>query len=525
MLKTLPILSIALSLFASFARAGVSDATNLDQGWRLWLDPKAAWQDDTLYLPEDVKLANMPVNPPTGGWPVLDDKAGIGVSLPATVEEFYWNKPPSRTADSTKPSEIVEAEGYYQGVSWWVRPFTPPALRPGERLVFHFPAARLRAEVYVNGKLVGYNIISEAPFDADATDAIKPGEKNELAVRITNPGGKLDWIDFQTMPWGKYTLPATHAFGGLAGGVEMQVRGPVSVSDLAVFNKPDPRSVQLQAEVSSTGKAYDGPVNFSIARDGKVVFQASKDVHVPAGETVTASVEATVPDAQLWDIDQPNLYQASATLPDVAHSDRETTFGFRWFDVKGLGTDAKLVLNGRRIVPRSSISWGFWAPNGMFPDQAAAEREIAAMKAFGLDALQNHRHMPKAVVLDAFDRAGFMRYCEAGSGVFVYEPAKQEPPRTERSGRLRRQAGRTRFPQPLPARQGTGHDPRLPLAPEREPLDAPERGQPRGEQSAHALRAPENARGRPVAHRRPQVRREHPEPGVVPALQRQMDDG
>ena len=63
---------VSLLLFVSFARADVSDASNLDQGWRLWLDPKAAWQDDTLYLPEDVKLANLPVNPPTGGWAVLN---------------------------------------------------------------------------------------------------------------------------------------------------------------------------------------------------------------------------------------------------------------------------------------------------------------------------------------------------------------------------------------------------------------------------------------------------------------------
>ena len=416
--------------FAASARADVSDARNLDQGWRLWLDPKAAWQDDTLYLPEEVKLTNLPVNPPTGGWPVLDDQAGASVSLPATVEEFHWNKPPARTASSKNPSAIVAVDGYYQGVSWWYRTFTPPALRPGERLVFHFPGARLRAEVYVNGKLVGYTIISEAPFTADATDAINPGGTNLLAVRITNPGGNLDWIDFHTMRWGKYTLPETHAFGGLSGGVEMQVRAAVSVSDLAVFNQPAPRSVHLQAEISSTGQAYDGPVNFSIARESKVVFQESKNVHIPAGETVTTSMDATVPDAQLWDIDQSNLYQATATLPGLAHSDRSTTFGFRWFEVTGLGTDAKLRLNGRRIVPRSSISWGFWAPNGIFPDEAAVGREIAAMKALGLDTLQNHRHMPKAIVLDGFDRVGFMRYCEAGGGVFTYESAKQEPPQT-----------------------------------------------------------------------------------------------
>lgn len=431
MMKILSIAYILVFLTCiPLARADVSDSVSLDQGWRLWLDPKAAWQDDTLYLPEEVNLTNLPVNPPTGGWAVLNDQAGMGVSLPATVEEYYFNKPPARTADSTAPSAIVTADGYYQGVSWWYRPFTPPALRPGERLVFYFPGARLRAEVYVNGKLAGYNIISEAPFTADATSAIKAGKKNLLAVRITNPGGRLDWMDFLTMTWGKYTLPATHAFGGLAGGVEMQVRAPVSVSDLAVFNKPDPRSVHIQAEISSTGQAYDGPVNFSIARDRNVVFKQSINVDVPPGGTITTSIDATVTNSRLWDIDQPNLYQASAVLPAVAHSDRSTTFGFRWLEVKGLRTDAKLYLNGRRIVPRSSISWGFWAPNGIFPDEAAAGREIAAMKALGLDSLQNHRHMPKAVVLDAFDRVGFLRYCEAGGGVHTFQDAQSEPPHT-----------------------------------------------------------------------------------------------
>jgi len=47
-------------------------------------DPKAAWRDDKLYLPEDVILTNLPAHPPTGGWAALDDQAGIGVSLPAT---------------------------------------------------------------------------------------------------------------------------------------------------------------------------------------------------------------------------------------------------------------------------------------------------------------------------------------------------------------------------------------------------------------------------------------------------------
>ncbi len=45
-----------------------------DDGWRMWPDTDAAWQDDALYLPDEVDLARLPVQPPTGGWQVLNAK-------------------------------------------------------------------------------------------------------------------------------------------------------------------------------------------------------------------------------------------------------------------------------------------------------------------------------------------------------------------------------------------------------------------------------------------------------------------
>ncbi len=441
-LKTLFLMTSFMAGLLTLALVGGSQRTaqaaspgrpagNLNSGWRLLLDDQAKWQDDTLYLPDEVHMAQMPINPPTGGWASLSSSAGIPVTLPSTVEEHYWGKAPSGVPKSNSPTDIVNTQGNYLGVSWWYRPFNAPALRPGERLVFSFPGARMRAEVYVNGKLVGYNLITEAPFTADATQALKPGGPNLLAVRITNPGGRLDWIDFLTLQWGKYKIPASHGFGGMDGGVTMQVRGPDSVTDLAVLNTPSPRTVRLQAEVSSSGPAYNGLVTLAIQQQGKRVWSGTANVHIPAGGTAIVTQEAAVPGAQLWDLHHPALYQAVAALPTVNHSERSATFGFRWFTAQGIGTDAKLTLNGRRIVPRSSISWGFWAPNGMFPDQAAADREVAAVRALGLTGLQNHRHMPKPIVLDAFDRAGLLRYCEPGSGLFAVEEGQGESPSTQ----------------------------------------------------------------------------------------------
>jgi hypothetical protein len=63
-----------------------------DSGWRLWPDTQASWQNDTLYLPDQVNLSQLPVNAPTGGWDMLTSSNGISVKLPASVEQYYWGQ-------------------------------------------------------------------------------------------------------------------------------------------------------------------------------------------------------------------------------------------------------------------------------------------------------------------------------------------------------------------------------------------------------------------------------------------------
>jgi beta-galactosidase len=157
------ILFVTLTAGAVFSAVPVAPSKTLvsNSGWRLWLDTQASWQNDKLYLPDEVNLANMPVNPPTGGWNRLTSSAGIPVSLPGTVEEHYWGQFPARVIDPNNAGDVVRGNGSYTGVSWWYRSFVPPALKSREHLVFTFPGARLRAEVYVNGVLVGYNLIDD----------------------------------------------------------------------------------------------------------------------------------------------------------------------------------------------------------------------------------------------------------------------------------------------------------------------------------------------------------------------------
>lgn len=420
--------SIRLSFFLLLTAAlSVLRAEDISaSGWRLWPDQQAAWKDDAVYLPSEVDLSKMPVNPPTGGWQVLNDQQGIGVTLPSTVEEHFWGKlnggpRPYAKNEAQKGPQTSFPNGNYLGVSWWWKQIQVPDFKPGQRVIVSFRGARLRAEVYCNGKLCGYTIMTELPFTADLTDAVKAGQPAQLAIRITNPGGHLDWIDFASsrFDWGKYTFPPSRGFGGLDSDIQLDVRDDVSVTDLAAINKPDLHQVHLIAEVTAKTQPYSGPVKFAISREGKDVWSGDGTISVGPGQTKTVELDATVPSAEPWDLDHPNLYQAQATLEGLSASNRSVNFGFRFFTPEGIGSNAKLTLNGKRIVLRSAISWGFWGRNGLWPDHEMAEREVDDAKVMGLNCLQFHRNIGKPEVLDIQDAKGLLRYEEPGAGKFV----------------------------------------------------------------------------------------------------------
>jgi len=317
-------------------------------GWRLWPDTNASWANDTLYLPSDVVLSSLPVNPPTGGWGVLNNSQGIAVPLPSSVEQYYW-----------AAFGGTAFTGDYSGVAWWWKTFSVPVLQPGQRLTIKFRAARLRAEVYCNQKLCGYNIINEVPFEADVTSAVVPGATtNLLAVRITSPGGNLDWVDYGYMTWGSYSIPLSRGICGLDAGIVLEVCDPVAISDLAVFNDPNPNQVMLVGAVTNSGAlAYNGPLNLTIQDSNSIaIWQATNTISVPAGTLMSFTNFVLLPNATLWDITNPVLYQASAVIPADTNSAMNVNFGFRWFSPEGIGTNALFRLNGRRIVLRSAIS-------------------------------------------------------------------------------------------------------------------------------------------------------------------------
>jgi beta-galactosidase len=419
------------------AGAAVSDPDEIaiaDDGWRLIVDQQAAWKDDPVFLPADVQLRRLPVRAPSGGWAVLD--GGIPVTLPTTVEQHFWGKFSSRpyTADEYRyaDDDPVPQNGAYVGVSWWVKDIAIPVTAWARRAILTVRGARQRAEVFLNRKLVGYSMLAELPFDCDLTAAMKPGEINRLAIRITNPGGRYDWKDSGTVSWGGVKFYPGHGFGGLDRGLTLKLcPKPARIGDAWVLNTPEPNTVTGFIEVvlakppaSLEGLKAKASAKLFDANGAPVAAQVTVQSVERRGLTLLVKMRITAPGVQTWDFDTPNLYTVRFQwFEDVTAADhRQVRFGFRWFAPEGFGTDAVLKLNGRRIKVYSAISWGYWGFNGLWPTPELAQREVEAAKALGLNCLHFHRNLGRHDVLDRQDEAGLLRVMEPGAGRMAIGP-------------------------------------------------------------------------------------------------------
>lgn len=292
-----------------------------DDGWALWLDRDASWKNDSLYLPP-ADISKITVAEPTCGWDnlfsslrpesearevVKNKTLSLKVRVPGTVEEYYW--------DALSNNKGLGNTGDYKGVSWWGTDFTVSREMKGKRIkIFFSEGIRQRAEVFVNRKLVGYELVHQTPFEIDVTDVVNYGSNNELAVRITDPSGNFSWGDYTGDKWGDYLFPQSHGFGGILGAVELRSISPLYVSDVFVKNKPSLKDIDVDIEIinEASSKVLKGSVDVAIVEawksnapvtDPKTLFAKNLGkVTVKTGETIKLTFSASVPKARLWEL-------------------------------------------------------------------------------------------------------------------------------------------------------------------------------------------------------------------------------
>ncbi len=389
-------------------------------GWTAWRDTEAVWRDDVLVLPDDVDLDTLPVHPPTGDWETLDG-VGTPCALPASVEEVFSDGSGVWT---------------YHGVTWFWRDVEVPASWRDRVVRLHVGQARQRLEVYVDGRLAGYDIVAETPVVFDLSGFLRPGATQRLAFRITNPGGQRGWEDAPVIEWGEARLVPGHDFGGVAGRIALEATAPTFVEDVFVASLPpvEERRVEIRVAFDNTraeARAVTVAVEIRPWPEGDTLLRHVWDESLPAGERANAKWVLVVPGAELWDLDTPRLHVAEVTVSDGdGVLDRtQARFGFRVFEVKAnRDGEHNLYLNGRRVRLRSAIDWGYYALTGFYATAQTARRSVEAAKAVGHNALSFHRRIGDPLVMEAADERGLLLYEEPGGFTETLRELTAGPP-------------------------------------------------------------------------------------------------
>lgn len=401
------ITGVVLNIFIGSSQERV----NLDlssQPWNITLDRAAVWQNDELYLPP-VDIKALPVNTPTGGWQLLKHPDKTGINLPATVEEHLWGW----------NGQTFGVTGNYTGVSWFETEVDIPAEWKDRRIAMNIGSVRFRAEIFVNHQLAGYDLVNSTPFSIDITPFIEPGKKNVITFRITDPNGNFNWKDSQVYTWGVYRTNPSHGFGGITGKVELEATGKLYVKDVFIKNQPEPHAIEVEVRAANeTGASVTNKelcLEIKEHPNGQTVYR--KNVRLESlkeGENLQ-TYQIKVPNAHLWSVDSPRLYDLKISLNNDAVTER---FGFRWFEIKDVKGDRQFFLNGKRIVLRTAISWGFWPYNGITPSDELAKRQITIAKELGLNMLNFHRNIGQTNILDYADELGLLYFEEPGGNQY-----------------------------------------------------------------------------------------------------------
>ena len=195
---------------------------------------------------------------------------------------------------------------YLRTTGVYTRTFTAPKQpREGGRTYVEVLAAALNSTVKVNGQVATTHEGGFSIFRADVTDLCHGGE-NELTIEVSNE-------DTPSM----YPSSADFTFyGGLYRGVNL-ISVPDAHFDLDYYGGPGMMVTPVPTE--------DGGANFTIKSfvtnpaDDLTVMYSIEDCfgrEVASAVRGSADTEVTiyVPDAQLWSMDEPNLYTVVATL-------------------------------------------------------------------------------------------------------------------------------------------------------------------------------------------------------------------
>ncbi len=275
----------------------------------------------------------------------------------------------------------------------------------GKRVLVEFDGSYMNTTVGLNGNNITMHHYGYTPFHADITPYIKLGQPNRLHVTVNNSAqpnsrwytgsGIYRHVDL-------LCAPEIHiAPWGIFAHTSHMVNGTAFVTVETTIENHSSKAADLWINIKIS-KGSDG----SLGGTGKII------VHIPADDKAVGKVLIPVPNADMWDIDSPDLYQITAELTDqdIILDCDTTIFGIRTISVDTING---FMLNGRTVKLKGGC---IHHDNGILGASSFRDSEYRKMKLHkehGYNAIRCAHNPPSRDMLDACDRLGLLVINEA----------------------------------------------------------------------------------------------------------------
>lgn len=250
------------------------------------------------------------------------------------------------------------------------RRFAVPADWSGTRALLRFEGVDSCFAVWLNGTFLGTATGSRLPTELDATDALRPGEDNVLAVRV-HQWSAGSYLEDQDMWW----------LSGIFRDVALLARPDGGVEDVFVH------------------AGYDAATGGGTLRV-EVEGGSGARVRVPElGVDVAAGEEVRLDAVEPWSAETPRLYDVEvATAAETVH----LRAGFRTVTIE----DGLLLVNGRRVAFHGVNRHEFSTDRGRAVTRQDMLDDVLLMKRHNVNAVRTSHYPPHPHFLELCDEHG-----------------------------------------------------------------------------------------------------------------------
>lgn len=323
----------------------------------------------------------------TTGWRLAADPEDRGVG------ERWFARASERGVEGDAGRAWQHVLGHdYHGVAWYTKRVDVPDgwSRPGSRVWLCVEAAATDCRAWVNASEVGRHVGDYAPFQFDATEAIR-GRSADVAIRVDEIRGAVPPVIGRD-PWIGHVTKGFHdvlslQHGGMWQRVRLRCTGPATFRPDPIVVIPDLARSVLRVLVTFEPLAGAAELHVGAASDHGALHAEATAPLRPGQE----EAELALPLGGLarWSPDAPALHSLTATLRvDGAISDRANArFGIRSVTTGGAG-NRQILINGAPTLIRGVLHWGH-EPRHIAPAPTPEEvrRQFAGLRAMGINCV------------------------------------------------------------------------------------------------------------------------------------------